>query len=179
MPPRPIPAPEPPPPLRVEGWPLPPYRYVPGLHPHPFRHPGGHMFTGGAAPTEAPWDPATPWEQDRRYLRALDLFDHRYPWEAHEALEVLWRSAPRAEPLSELLQGLIQLSAALLKRHLGQELPAERLLEAAERRLLGVTAVRGERWRGVAIGALLKAARRFDGRDGWPRVDDPEGPDRT
>ena len=32
--------------------PLPPYRFVPGLHPHPTRNPAGHSF-GRAAPLHA------------------------------------------------------------------------------------------------------------------------------
>lgn len=176
MPPRPIAPPKPAPPLRVSGWPLPPYRYVPGLNPHPFRHEGGHLYAGGQAPREAPWDPQQAWSTDRRYLRALDLFDQRYPWEAHEALEALWHFAPRGEPLSELLQGLIQLSASLLKRHMGQAPPADRLLEVAERRLGGVVQARGPRWRGVAIPPLLRASRAFQGGDDWPLIDLTEQP---
>lgn len=170
MPLRPIPPPKPAPPLRVPGWPLPPYRYVPGLNPHPFRHPGGHLYVDGRAPVEAPWDPSGPWAQDRRYLRALDLFDQRFPWEAHEALEALWHAAPRGEPLSELLQGLIQLSAALLKRHVGQDAPADRLLEVAEARLQRVIVARGPRWRGVALPPLIDACRAFQGGEDWPVI---------
>lgn len=129
-PPRPIPAPDPPPPRWVPARPLPAYRYVPGLNPHPLRHPQGHSWTGGGAP------PAPRWEGDPVELRwGLDLLAARYPWECHEHFEGLWRPLPRDTPTSWWLQGLIQAAAAALKRHLGQEQAALTLLDAALGRL--------------------------------------------
>ena len=42
----------------------------------------------------------------------LDLFNHGYYWEAHEAWEGLWQVADRGDPLRMLFKGLILLSAA-------------------------------------------------------------------
>lgn len=168
--PREIPPPEPPPARLLPDWPLPAYRYVPGLNPHPFRHPGGHQYTGGDAPTEQPWDPATPWRGDRRWLRGLDLLNHRYLWEAHEGLEALWHFAPRGGADAELLQGLIQLGAGALKRHMDEPRAAERLLERAGQRLQraaglaeaeGATHLRGLRTSRLQVLPVV---------DGWPLI---------
>lgn len=154
------------PPRLAPSWPLPPYRYVPGLNPHPFRHPAGHLYTGGGAPAEAPWDPATPWREDRRWLYGLDLLNQRYPWEAHEVWEALWHHAPRDSASSALLQGLIQLAAALLKRHLGEARAAERLLARAEHHLLRAEALAGPAQRGL----WLPGVRAALAAPGWPVI---------
>ncbi len=159
-----IDPPDPATPLLVPGWPLPSYRYVPGLHPHPFRHAGGHQFTGGGAPVEAPWDPGLPWQEDRRYLRGLDLLNHRYLWESHEALEALWHFAPRGSADRPLLQGLIQVGAGLLKQHMGEARASERLLSRAGERLAEAEALGGARVRGLALAPLREALA----RGSWP-----------
>jgi hypothetical protein len=85
---------------------FPRYRYIPGLHPHPRRDPAGHA----SAPRPAPAD-----------------FNAFYFWEAHEAWEGLWAAKPRASAPARLLQGLIQIAAALLKIHLRSVSGAARL----------------------------------------------------
>ena len=130
-----IPAPSPAPRRRAPQQALPAYRFVPGLNPHPFRHEGGHLYTDGGAPAEHPSPPLEPWTEDLRWLYALDLFDHRYLWEAHEAWEALWHQVPRHTPESALLQALIQAAAGLLKLHMGEIEAASRLLERAQLRL--------------------------------------------
>src|SRR5215470_9912741 len=87
--------------------PLPPYRYVPGLHPHPVRDPAGHSYQAAPARTLIDW------------LFGVDLFNAFYFWEAHEAWEGLWAAKPRDSAPARMLQGLIQIAAALLKIHLG------------------------------------------------------------
>lgn len=49
----------------------------------------------------------------------MDLYNAFYFWEAHEAWEALWAVHPRGSVPALLLQGLIQVTAALLKIHLG------------------------------------------------------------
>jgi hypothetical protein len=49
---------------------------------------------------------------------AVDLFNRGRYWEAHEALETIWRSVPD-EDEARVLQGLIQAAAALLHRERG------------------------------------------------------------
>ena len=49
------------------------------------------------------------------FLWGLDLSNHGYYWEAHEAWEGLWQVADRDGPLRMLFKGLILLSAAGVK----------------------------------------------------------------
>ena len=143
---------------------------MPGLNPHPFRHPEGHLYTDGSAPTEAPWDPAAPWAQDREYLHGMDLFDQRYYWEAHEVWEAIWHQVERATPYSVLLQGLIQAGAFALKRHMGHERSAARLLEASTGRLEAVARDAGPRWRGLDLPVTVSRLRAFSEGGDWPTL---------
>ena len=162
----PIPPPTTGPPRWCADLPLPPSRYVPGRGPHPFRDPGGHLYCGGGPPPEQPWDPELPWRQDRRWLYAGDLFDHRYFWEAHEAWEALWHQVPRGSPHAHLLQGLIQVAAAALKGHMGQHAGAERL----RMRALAHLAAAGEEGKGLDLGALRMRVEEMGPGAPWPRL---------
>lgn len=98
--------------------PFPAYRYVPGLHPHPHRDPGGHSYQPHhSAPSATPWSPAA-WRTLADWLFGVDLFNAFFFWEAHESWEALWSAQARSSLPARLLQGLIQIAAALLKIHL-------------------------------------------------------------
>jgi hypothetical protein len=98
---------------------LPPYRYVPGRHPHPTHDPRGHSYEPKLALNRhAPWRPED-WRELDDWLYGIDLFNAFYFWEAHEAWEGLWAAAERESAPALLLQGLIQIAAALLKAHMG------------------------------------------------------------
>lgn len=163
-----IPAPEPGLPLRVPNESLPAYRYVPGLHPHPFRDPAGHMYIDGSPPPEQVWDSSTVWSTDERYLRAADLFDHRYYWEAHEAWEALWHCAKRGSPDHALLQSLIQGAAGILKLHMGSTKGANLLIGRAEQRMQPIIKVMGPKLRGVDIPALFERLHKHLQGGNWP-----------
>lgn len=94
--------------------PLPPYAFYPGgPHPHPISDPAGHSHGIAHAKPEpisngnATAHPLHRW--------ALDLFNHGYYWEAHEAWEGLWMAAGRRGPMADFLKGLIHLAAAGVK----------------------------------------------------------------
>ena len=87
------------------------------------------------------------------FAYACDLFDHRYVWEAHEAWEGLWQTAP-AGPDRELLQGLIQVSAALFKRHVGHADGARTLYDRGRARLADLVGC-GE-MRGIDLAELVR-----------------------
>jgi hypothetical protein len=89
---------------------LPPYAYLPGKNPHPSRDPTGHSYQGEPVPFAA----EAPLGSDA-FLWGLDLFNHGYYWEAHEAWEGLWQVADRDSPLRMLFKSLILLSAAGVK----------------------------------------------------------------
>jgi hypothetical protein len=52
--------------------------------------------------------------------RAVELFNAERFWDAHEALERIWRSVPDEEE-AKVVQGLIQAAAALLHRQRGNQ----------------------------------------------------------
>ncbi len=54
---------------------------------------------------------------DEHAARGVELYNAGRYWEAHEALEVVWRAA--AAPERELWQGLILAAAAMLHRERG------------------------------------------------------------
>jgi hypothetical protein len=126
----------------LPGRALPPYRYVPGIHPHPVRDPRGHSYASSPQSTEAEtWDPAE-WRTLPDWLWGVDLFNAFYFWEAHEAWERLWIAQPRQSAPALVLQGLIQLAAALLKIRSGALASAERLSQAGLEKLTRAATIR-------------------------------------
>lgn len=126
-------------PPRYSATALPAYRYVPGRTPHPVRDPRGHSRNPRIE--LASFDPAR-WEACEAYLHAIDLLNHGYFWECHEALEAVWRVAGRRSEAGRLLQGLAQIAAALLKRELGVEGAARRLAERGVAKLRAASGLR-------------------------------------
>jgi hypothetical protein len=140
---------------------LPPYRFVPGESPRP----------GPAADAPPPpgkgWNPAD-WRAIEGWLWAVDLFNHGYWWESHEALEELWHAAGRTTPPARFVQAMIHLSAACLNRHRGHRAAARR---QAARAVRGLRAARtlGPIVMGVDVAALaVEVARAFSDPGGTP-----------
>ncbi len=90
--------------------PLPPYAYLPGRFPHPTRDPGGHHDSDVNGSLTCPRTAG--WRDNRPYLRGIDLFNHGYYWEAHEAWEQTWHACGRRGVNGDLLRGLIHLAGA-------------------------------------------------------------------
>ncbi len=104
-------------PHRYTDRPFPSYRFVPGKAPHPTRDPDGHSYN--KPPVQlASFDPED-WYACEEYLYGIDLFNHGYWWEAHEALEAVWAAAGRRTQTGLFIQGLIQIAVAHLKRFQG------------------------------------------------------------
>jgi hypothetical protein len=105
-------------PRLVPHQPLPPYSYVPGLFPHPLTDLAGHSHgsvrTHPAAPDPDHWQGCEP------YQFGIDLFNHGYYWEAHEAWEGLWHACHRTGLTATFLKGLIKLAAAGVKAREGR-----------------------------------------------------------
>lgn len=108
-------------PRRLPEKSFPSYAYLPGRQPHPVRDPAGHSFHSEASPgaKEASLD-------SDMFLWGIDVFNHGYYWEAHEAWEGLWQVADRGAPLRMLFKGLILLSAAGVKIREGKHAAALR-----------------------------------------------------
>jgi hypothetical protein len=151
-------------PPRYGCVPWPPYGYVPGLAPHPRSHPQGHRcaYLDGV-PRDLPQ--VASWRRSTTWLAAVDLFNHGYYWEAHEAWEELWQATGRRGAAAEIFKALIKLAAAGVKTQEGNASGACRharrgaaLLRAAAQQL-GV-----RRWCGVD---LPEAARQAEQAASW------------
>ena len=141
------------------GLEFPPYTYVPGRAPHPVTDPRGHMFATTAEPVERP--DALP--RCRTFLAGIDLFNHGYYWEAHEAWERLWIAAGRAGRMADFLKGLIKLAAAGVKVREGNRRGAERHLTRAAQlfaEVMETTAESSGAELGLNPGVLLEWARK-------------------
>lgn len=97
----------------VPEEPMPPYAFVPGNFPHPTSDPAGHSF--GRLPELVPVPDANHWQSCRTYLRGIDLFNHGFYWEAHEAWETVWRACGRRGLMADFFKALIHLAAAGVK----------------------------------------------------------------
>ena len=97
---------------------LPPYSYVTGLFLHPTRDQRGHSF-GKHEPPPSPLLEELHRENEV-YAYALDLFNHGFYWEAHEAWESLWHAAGRHGATADFLKGLIKFAAAGVKAREGR-----------------------------------------------------------
>src|SRR6266496_2854246 len=88
-------------PRLVPDMPLPPYAHVPGRTPHPISDPRGHSFGARHELPDAPDEKH--WQQCRAYQYGIDLFNHGYYWEAHEAWEGLWHACGRGGRMGSFL----------------------------------------------------------------------------
>ena len=119
---------------RYSTHPFPAYRYIPGRLPHPTAHPAGHSV-GPSQPVGV--DPLIKegWPQHPQYQFGIDLFNHGFWWEAHEAWESLWQASDRQAAAGLFLQGLIQYAAVLLKLYQGTTRGVDGLLRGAMAKL--------------------------------------------
>jgi uncharacterized protein len=148
---------------RYSSAPLPPYSYVPGHTPHPVSDPAGHMY-GQPHASAPPLEPAK-WRESAAYLYGVDLFNHGFYWEAHEAWESLWHAAGRTGATASWLKALIKLAAAGVKAREGNAVGASRharrsLELAAEARASVFESA--DVYCGVRYEELCSAARRVD-----------------
>jgi hypothetical protein len=139
--------------------PFPRYAYLPGRDPHPVRHPDGHSY--GADEERGVWLDPERWRENELYLWGVDLYNHGYLWEAHEAWETQWHAAKHDLDQADVLQGLIQCAAACLKIPMEQPRGLEKLGAAGTARLERVARARGGRYMGLDLAAFVQAFRAF------------------
>jgi hypothetical protein len=150
---------------------LPPSAHVPGRTPHP------NQAAERPGPP-APLDP-TRWPDSRTYLRGIDLFNHGYYWEAHEAWEGLWHAAGRRGPTADFLKGLIKLAAAGVKVREGRPdgvVSHTRRAAALFRQTAPAVGGEGARYLGLALWDLLDFSLAAEGRAPAARPDQAPGP---
>ena len=150
---------------RYSDRPFPKYRFVGGLNPHPRRSPQGHAY----GTPEVPPPVVTPerWRENAVYLHGIDLYNFAYWWECHEALEGLWHLTGHQGSEAQFLQGIIQVAAANLRRHVGSPDGARRLGREAVARLASV----GRRsYMGLEIGPFIRAVNDYHVDEDSPRI---------
>ena len=99
---------------RYSKTPLPKRQYVPGQGLHPDKDPNGPHIP--KIPSSKMGFSVQLWKESEQYLYAIDLFNYQYFWEAHEVLEGLWVEVGRKTSTGIFIQGIIQVSAALLQK---------------------------------------------------------------
>lgn len=140
---------------------FPPYRFTPGVNPHPRRDPQGHAF--GRPEKKPAYMPPEQWRKNALYLHGVDLYHQGYLWESHEAWESLWHLTGKEDVEGQFLQGLIQNSAALLKIRQGLWDGARHLSREAHRRLTFVMEAGDSRFMGIDVRALVHALESYYG----------------
>lgn len=105
-------------PPRYSRQSFPAYRFIPGQTPHPTRDPEGHSYNTGNHALPEHFEPGS-WYENEAYLYGVDLYNHGYWWEAHEAWEGCWIAAGKQTETGLFLQGLIQITAGCLKKFQG------------------------------------------------------------
>ena len=160
-------------PPRYAALPFPAYAFLPGRDPHPTRDPRGHSYGADEAPPA--YLPGERWRANEAYLHGVDLYNHGYLWEAHEAWEGLWHAARADELQSGFLQGLIQCAAASLKIAMGQPDGLAKLAERGTGRLEVVARSRRE-FMGLDVARFVAefrafAASRPASADARPRIE--------
>ena len=140
---------------RWTGIPFPSYRYVPGVTP---RHAHGDRYEQ-SGDVHRPWSPEE-WGTLERYLYGIDLYNNGFFWESHEALEDLWKSAERGSIQGRFVQGIIQIAAANLHRHMGRRASS---LRQAEKGLTNLGAALGEGpvYMGISIAEFSNRVRAY------------------
>ena len=145
---------------RYSNRPFPSYQFLPGANPHPVRDPAGHSYEPKPSfRRQAPWHPQD-WRALDDWLFGVDLFNAHYFWEAHEAWEGLWVAMERSSAAAVFVQGLIQISAALLKARLGA-LPGVQMLSRQGLEKLGQVAAESPSMMGLDLVRLIAALQAY------------------
>jgi hypothetical protein len=158
----------------LPGRPLPPYAFLPGRDPHPTRDPEGHSF-GRREPAATRVAPER-WRENEPYLWGVDLYNHGFLWEAHEAWESLWHASKPERVQALFVQALIQCAAAWLKIPMEQPRGVERLSTLALEKLTEVRAAVGPSYMGLELDDWCAAVREFAAQEApeasaYPRIE--------
>jgi len=156
------------------GRSFPAYAYLPGRDAHPTRDPRGHSF--GCPEEASSYLPREAWRENEDYLFGVDLYNHGYLWEAHEAWEGLWHAARHDALQASHLQGLIQCAAACLKVRMNQPRGLTRLAALGTSRLESVAREHDGPFMGVNLVSWIREMRAFaasepDSPEGRPTLD--------
>jgi len=155
---------------RYSQRPFPPYCYIPfqGNNPHPRTDPNGHSYN--EEEDYLPHFSSDDWRTCEPYLYGIDLFNHGYWWEAHEALETVWLAAGhKSTTCGKFVQGLIQLAGAQLKRFSGETKGAQSLTKSGIEKLELAKGL----YLGIEVKPLIEEMKRClrEDRGEFPRIE--------
>ncbi len=155
---------------RYSQHPFPPYRYIPFQDdtPHPRTDPNGHSYNDDE--DYVPHFSADDWCTCEPYLYGIDLFNHGYWWEAHEALETVWLAAGhKSTTCGKFVQGLIQLAGSQLKRFSKEPRGAQSLTRSGIEKLSLVKGI----YLGIEVKSLIMELERclHEDRGEFPRIE--------
>ena len=105
--------------------------------------------------------PPERWAECEDYLYGIDLYNHAYWWEAHEALEGLWIAVGKFSEQGQFLQGVIQVAAGHLNRFMGKEPGATWLWGQGLGRLAAIP----DRYMGLDVRAFEREVRAYEARE--------------
>jgi len=130
-------------------------RYIPGEGQHP-KDLEGQIHIPHLPESTIKFSNQT-WKQSEFYLYAIDLFNHQYYWEVHEVLEKIWLKIGKTSPEGVFIQGIIQLSVAMLKKKQLNKNGVKRLADKALPKILSQHGV----YLGIDIENFLANFNRF------------------
>jgi predicted metal-dependent hydrolase len=140
---------------RYTDFELPGYKYIPQKEPHPSQI--KHVKHIPEIPDGSIDFSSENWQQSHRYLYAIDLFNLEYYWEVHEVLEKLWMELGKKSDEGIFIQGLIQLSVALLKNNQKNLVGFKRLYDKALPKLKKQQGI----FLGIDVEAFLQLLQKF------------------
>lgn len=146
----------------VPDQPFPPYAYIPTRFPHPVRDPEGHSYKKGHKKGAGTF--GSSWRQCHPYLYGIDLFNHGYYWEAHDAWESVWLACGRKGVTADFLKGLVKLAAAGVKAREGRKRRVQQQAKRAEELFRQITLAVGSpksRYMGLSLTQLISFAKRL------------------
>jgi hypothetical protein len=116
------------------------------------------------------------WAENADYLWGVDLYNHGFLWEAHEAWEGLWHAAKHDVRQALFLQGLIQCAAACLKIAMEQPRGLQWLTELGTEKLALVARESAGPYMGLDVVAFVARMRAFadsapSSDEGRPRIE--------
>jgi uncharacterized protein len=156
---------------------FPRYAYLPGRFPHPVRDPRGHSYQVYEPPLSVTIETAL---SSDPYRWGVDLFNHGYYWEAHEAWEPLWLAAKQSTSHLLFFKGLILLAAAGVKIREGKLTAARRHAGRAASLFRQVAGLKDREFCsaiGISLPLLAKRAEtevESMARTGWATGSTPE-----
>lgn len=115
---------------------------------------------------------AKDWSKNEEYLFGVDLYNHAFWWESHEAWEAVWLNTDKFQAYGQYLQGLIQISAAFIKWYLHQPEGLIKLYETGISRLEFVASSSPQFMGQDLTSHIIKLKKHFkpalDVKSNWP-----------